>query len=265
MDHQAIRQQLPLLVAGHLPRTARSFQFSIFDGQPKESALGFRIDPKPFEGKVVATTDEAIVVKIGRTQFAVLDRVLVTDTPGEGVKVAVKPYARRRFDGLRADTPEEVVEHTLDGTPYKVTRLVLGSAPAHLPVAKPECLELQQLIEQLESMPASDRHRTISHMLVDAQASDFALVDPAPKDIIRTPPTVSFNVVTGKFVGRVSVLYLRADDVYAVELHRDGECVVRRDEVYFDMLGDTLTDLIDDGSWRRIHVQPISGRKAASH
>lgn len=104
MDHQAIRQQLPLLVAGHLPRTARSFQFNIFDGQPKESALGFRIDPKPFEGKVVATTDEAIVVKIGRTQFAVLDRELVTDIPVEGAKVAVQPYARRRFDGLRADT-----------------------------------------------------------------------------------------------------------------------------------------------------------------
>lgn len=128
--------------------------------------------------KVVATTDEAIVVKIGRTQFAVLDRELVTDIPIEGAKVAVQPYARRRFDGSRADTPEEVVEHTSDGTPYKVTRLILGSAPALLPVAKPECLELQQLIEQLESMPAPDRHRTISHMLVDAHASDFTLVDP---------------------------------------------------------------------------------------
>ncbi len=265
MDHQAIRQQLPLLVAGHLPRNARSFQFNIFDGQPKESALGFRIDPQPFDGKVVATTDEAIVVKIGRTQFAVLDRELVTDIPVEGAKVTVQPYARRRFDGLRADTPEEVVEHTSDGTPYKVTRLILGSAPAHLPVAKPVCLELQQLIEQLESMPAPDQHRTISHMLVDAHASEFTLVDPSPKDIIRTPPTISFNVVTGKFDGRVSVLYLRGDDVYAIELHRDGKCVERRDEVYFDMLGDTLAHLIDDGSWRRIQVQPISGRKATSH
>ncbi|MGQ5975101.1 hypothetical protein ACUNG3_14045 [Serratia sp. IR-2025] len=102
-------------------------------------------------------------------------------------------------------------------------------------------------------------------MLVDAHASDFALVDPSPKDIIRTPPTISFNVTTGKFVGRVSVLYLRGDDVYAIEMHRDGVCVERRDEVYFDMLGDTLAHLIDDGSWRRIQVQSISGRKATSH
>lgn len=72
-------------------------------------------------------------------------------------------------------------------------------------------------------------------------------------------------MATGKFVGRVSVLYLRGDDAYAIELHQDGECVERCDEVCFDMLGDTLAHLIDDGSWRCIQVQSISGRKATSH
>src|SRR3546814_6401597 len=69
--------------------------------------------------------------------------------------------------------------------------MILGAAPAKLPVAQPQCLELQQLIEQLEQMPAPDGHRRIAHMLVDAQARDFELVDPTPADIIRTPPTVS--------------------------------------------------------------------------
>ncbi len=268
MDHQTIRQQIPTLVAGHVPSNVRRFKFNIFDGIPRENMLGFRVDPSPFEGKVVAKTDEAIVVKTGRAEFAVLVRALITEVPEEGAKVEVIPYARRRFDGQRADTPEEVIEHTADGTPYKVQRIILGAAPAKLPVAQPQCLELQQLIEQLEQMPAPDGHRRIAHMLVDAQARDFELVDPTPADIIRTPPTVSFTVETGRFSGRVSIIYLRADDAYAVALHRDDEQVERRDDVYFDMLGQTLADLIDDGTWRRIRVQtlqqPVRSKKALS-
>ena len=37
MDHQLIRQQLPKLVAGHVPSNARNFKFVIFDGEPKVS------------------------------------------------------------------------------------------------------------------------------------------------------------------------------------------------------------------------------------
>ena len=113
MDTQAIRAQMPTLVVGHVPSNVRSFKFNIFDGQPKVSTLGFHIDPKPFEGKVIATTDEAIVVKTGRAEFAVLDRTLVTEVPDEGAKVQVEPYVRRRFDGQRADTPEEQTEFTV--------------------------------------------------------------------------------------------------------------------------------------------------------
>ncbi len=268
MDHQAIRQQMPTLVAGHVPSNAKTFQFNIFDGKPKETMLGFHVDPSPFEGKVIATTEDAIVVKISRTKFAVLDRTLITEVPEEGAKVEVVPYARRRFDGQRADTPEEVIEHTADGTPYKVQRMILGAAPAKLPVAPPQCLELQQLIEQLEQMPAPDGHRRITHMLVDAQASNFELIDPTPTDIIRTPPTVSFTVETERFSGRVSIIYMRADDSYSVELHRDDERVERRDDINFDMLGQTLADLIDDGTWRRIRVQilqqQVRSKKALS-
>mgnify|MGYP004198202757 FL=1 len=137
MDHQLIRQQLPTLVSGHVPSNARGFKFVIFDGEPKVSTMGFHIDPKPFEGKVIASPDEAIVGKTGRPQFMVLDRSRVTEEPDEGAKVQVEPYARRRFDGLRADTPEERTEYTHDGQPYKLQTFVLGSAPAKLPVPQP--------------------------------------------------------------------------------------------------------------------------------
>lgn len=266
MDHQAIRAQLPTLVAGHVPHNLHKFKYRIYDGQPQETVLGFRADPKPFQGKVVAATDLAIIVKTGRNEFAVLDRSLLTEVPDEGDKVQVEPYARRRFDGLRADTPQEETWHAADGTAYTVKSLVLGSAPARLPIPEPRCPELRALIQQLEELPAPDGHRCITHMLVDAGARDFSWVDPQPKDIIKTPPAISFTVATGKFEGRVTVLYERSDDLYAIELHRDGQLVKRVDEVFFDMLGETLERLIDDGAWRQIRVEVLSGgRKPTRH
>ncbi len=172
---------------------------------------------------------------------------------------------RRRFDGQRADTPEEHTEFTADGKPYTVQRFVLGSAPAKLPIPEPRCPELQALIQQMEELPAPDGFRRITHLLVDAGARDFTWIDPLPKDIIATPPTIAFTVVTAKFQGRVAVQYKRGLDLYAVELHRDRELVERVDEVFFDALGETLERLIDDGSWRRIRVHCLSGRKSVRH
>jgi hypothetical protein len=265
MDTQAIRAQMPKLVIGHVPSNVRSFKFNVFDGQPKVSTLGFHIDPKPFDGKVIAKTDEAIVVKTGRAEFAVLDRSLVTDAPDEGAKVHVEPYVRRRFDGLRADTPEEETAFTSDGQPYTIRRLILGAAPAKLPIPEPACPQLQDLIQQLEQLPAPDGFRRVTHLLVDAGARDFTWVDTLPKDIIAAPPAISFTVATAKFQGRVTVLYERGPDLYAVELHRDGELVERVDELFFDMLGEVLERLIDDGSWRLIRVQRLSGGKPVQH
>ena len=262
MDRSLIKTLMPSLVAGHVPRNVRTYTYRVFDGLPQPSALGFAFDPQPFDGKVVAATDDAIVVKLKPSEFAVLDPGLVTTVPSEGSKVHVQPYARRRFDGLRADTPEVITEKSSDGTPYTITRHILGSAPAKLPIPKPQCLELGQLIEQMEELPAPDRFRRITHMLVDAGARDFTWVDPVPSKIIETPPAISFAVSTAKFEGRVTVLYDRAGDTYAVELHRDGELVDRHDEVYFDMLGEVLERLIDDGRWRLINVSVIDAKAA---
>ena len=111
---------MPTLVVGHVPSNVRSFKFNIFDGQPKVSTLGFHIDPKPFEGKVIATTDEAIVVKTGRAEFAVLDRTLVTEVPDEGAKVQVEPLRQtplRRSAGGHARGADR--EFTADASPTR--------------------------------------------------------------------------------------------------------------------------------------------------
>ncbi|KVW44726.1 hypothetical protein [Burkholderia ubonensis] len=256
MDHAALRTQLPALVGPFLPRNVRSFNYRIYDDQPAVSAMGFVIDPQPFEGKVIAKTDHAIIVQIARAQFAVVDRHWASHDPEEGVKVAVTPYARHHFDGTRLDAPVEEARQTTDGQTYTVQSVILGGTTTRLPLPKPSCVELAALIEQLEQLPAPDRFRRISHLLVDAGARDFVCVDPAPDD--TTPPSIAFSVTTTKFDGRVTVLYDRGLDAYVIELHRDGTVVERVDEVYVDMLGGVLERLIDDGHWRAIRIDVLA-------
>lgn len=262
MNRSEIGDQLSKLVANHVPRNARSFKFRIYDGEPMVSGLGFSVDPKPFDGAVIAVTQEAIVVKTGRIEFAVLDRKLVTEVPDEGALVHVEPYVRRRFDGQRADTPEVRTAYTADGDPYTITSQVLGAAPAKLPIPEPQCPELRELIQQLEQLPAPDGLRRITHLLVDAGAHDITWVDPTPSKIIETPPSITCSVSTAKFEGQLTVLYERGPDSYAIELRRAGELLERVDEVYFDVLGDALARRIDDGRWRQIRVSVVGAAGA---
>lgn len=265
MNEQAIRAQLPALVAGHIPRNAQRFKFRIYSKDPQESSLGFLVDPKPFEGRVIAITDEAIIIKTGRIDFAVVDRQLATLIPENGARVSIEPYARRRFDGLRADTPSEETHQAADGSSYTVKTLMLGSATAKLPIPTPRCEYLQSLIDLLEQAPAPDGYRRITHLMVDAGARDITWIDPEYDDLFRTPPAINFTVSTSKFEGQVSVIYERGLDLYAVELHRNGELIHRVSEVYFDEVGELLEQLIDDGRWQQIKVQVISEHQAVNH
>ena len=258
MDHNAIRAELPSLVAGHLPRNVRKFKFRIYDDKPPVSALGLPVDPEPFDGTVIAVTETAIIVKMARAVFGVIDKRLASDIPRIGTKVRVTPYARHHFDGARIDAPTEDTRRTADGHAYAVRSITLGGAVTRLPVSKPRCPELADLVEQIERLPAPNGFRRIAHLLVDAGARDFSCVDPDDADIIQTPPAICFTVSTSKFSGQVTVLYERGPDLYAVELHRDGELVDRVADVFFDDLGHVLEQLIDDGRWRQIRIESIA-------
>lgn len=259
MDHSAIASQLQALVVAHVPRNCRGVKYRIYDDQPAISAMGLRVDPKPFEGKVIAVTGEAIVIKIARTQFAVVDCNLATVVPDEGAKVAITPYARRRFDGARIDTPEEETRYDDDGKPYTIRSVLLGGSTLKLPVPTTQCPELAALIEQLEQLPAPDNLRKLTHLLVDAGARDFETIDPTAADTI-TAPAISFTASSAKFQGRVSILYERGQGLYAVELRQHDELVERANDVAFDSLGTVLESLIDDGEWRRIQVEVLDGK-----
>src|SRR5947209_2573234 len=99
MDRQAIHAQIRSLVAPHLPKNARSFQFQFYDELPDKNTLGFRIDPKAFSGKVVNVTPDMILVKTARTTFAIIDRSLVSTVPEVNEQIEVTPYFRRDFNG----------------------------------------------------------------------------------------------------------------------------------------------------------------------
>jgi hypothetical protein len=255
MDTDAIRARLPALIRGHVPHNVREVRCHFFDGTPMISMLGYFVDPEPFDGTVIARTNDVLVVKVGRAEFAVLDRELVTEAPDEGTDVHVTPYARRRFDGRRADTPERLTRVDPNGRSFITPLTLLGAAPAKLPIPAVRCPALKALIEVLEQVRAPDGFRCISHLLVDAGARDFRWIDPLPHDIVRTPPAIGFVVNTEKFAGHVTVLCEPAVGLHTIELRRDDELVERIDEIYIDMIGDLLEQMIDDGSWRRIHVR----------
>ena len=262
MNRESLRANLFTLVAHTLPKNARQFQCSVFDDQPQRNTFGLRIDPQPAEGPVVALTEEAFVIKTGRTRFVAVDRVLATLCPAVGDKVRATPYIRRDFAGERLDAPREESRQTSDGQNYTMMTVTLGGNTLRIPLpATPRCPYLADLVEQLEIMPTPDGQRTVANLLVDARAQQIEIVDPDDEHLFATPPEISFAVDTGKFSGRIAVLYDRGYDLYAVELRANGSVATRIEEVDVTSLAAVMAELIDDGEWRRIRVVILgSGR-----
>jgi hypothetical protein len=264
MDRQAIRTQLPGLVKEHLPNNARTFNFRVYDGTPTENALGFYVDPKPFEGKVIAVTAVAIVVKTARTEFAVIDASLASQIPDVGAQVCVTPYFRRDFQGNRLDQQKEHQHIAANGELCTTRVIEIGGNKLNLPLHAIRCEFLSDMKGQLETLKAPDGFRTIANMLADARASDFTIVDPVDDEaLVATPPEISCAVQSEKFRGRVALVYDAVGDLYRVELRDGANVIYRVDDEDFTSVGATLERLIDDGRWRRIQIQPVQRHKAA--
>ncbi|RTB44097.1 GTPase [Pseudomonas aeruginosa] len=256
MDLQVVRDQLLALLPDHIlaRRHRRNFNLRIFDGNPAHHVPEFFEDRQSFIGRVVAQTEEIIVLQVQPADFVVLERCLVTTTPKVEELVHVQPYVRRGFDGQR---PGELSE---DGRPSIVERgmtvamlsTLCNLDTIKLPVSEPKGWELQWLVAVLEELPAPDGYRRIAHMLVDANASDFQTIDPDPRDQIETSPSISFYVATGKFSGKVTIRYELVFDAFEIELHRDDELCQSLNAVHVSRLGEELERLIDDGSWKDI-------------
>lgn len=264
------KQWVRSAVVKHLPRTARSYRVATYTGDANvNSSLGMQIDLQPFEGKVVEVSDEWILLKAGRTaEFFVTMRDLVDAMPTVGEVVRITPYARRGFDGRRLDAPR--AEKMENGVQIKT--YVLGEDRSPLPLDHDtiRCPELRDLIEQIEQFRSPDGVRRLAQVLVDAGGGTMpvAFVDPAPEDIIATPPSLKFRVKTGKADGWIEYRYDRGLDAYDMSLtDADGEPVHAVRTVFFDQIAEITVDWIDDGMWRIAKVEilkPAPARSAAA-
>ncbi|MBK7238030.1 MAG: hypothetical protein IPI02_21360 [Sterolibacteriaceae bacterium] len=246
------------VIGNHLSRTARRYSLAMYVGEASVSTtLGIRFDLRPVEGKVVAQSDEWILVKIGRAaEFFVAARDFVDVVPELGAVVRITPYARRGFDGRRLDAPRE----ELCGNGVRISSFTLGENRSVLPIDKDalKSKHLRDMIVQVEELSAHDGMRCLSQVLVDAGAclAPVEYVDPDDSHIIATPPALKFWVHTAKHDGWIEIRYDRATDTYTVVLTGpDGGLVVDEEGVYFDSLAEVVVDLIDDGRWRIATVE----------
>lgn len=264
MDRNVIQNELKSIAASYIPGNCRQYKWGMCDNQPGETMFGVKRELQPFEGKVVHISQNAIYVKVKRNTFYAVDAGLVTMLPAVGDTVRVTPYARRHFDGTRTDAPK-VETYTLpDGTTYQSRVVAIGHIKTELPVSHEEyaCYELNEMLKQLECLPAADGFRSISQMLYDAGARDFEVIDSSPENIIKIPPRIRFSVDNRKHCGQVDVIYDRGMDTYRIEL-LCGESVVESiRDVYFDDLGSVLGQLVDDGSWNRIGIEILAPAKS---
>lgn len=257
MDREQAKALLRAVAGRHLPSNARRYSYLMVDSEPAVNAmLGFKVDYKPIVGKVVDIIDGAVVVKTARTDFAVVSHEILPFIPDVGASVRITPYARRMFNGSRLDTPL-VEEETLENGLRVQTRTIrLGDDHTPLPVRAERSSYLKDLIEQIEKMKAPDGFRTVSQMLVDANATAFTVVDPSDNDdIIATRPEISFSVCTSRFKGRVSVVYWRVPDLYHVHFAPESGQPEEVPDVDFMSLGSVLGERFDDGQWRIAKIE----------
>ncbi|AWM79060.1 hypothetical protein DKL61_01085 [Gammaproteobacteria bacterium ESL0073] len=182
LDKAQVQSSLAQIIRPLIPRNCSRYQYRFCELLPQPNVLGFCSDPKPFSGKVVFLNEVFILVKRAKTRnlFVIVDAAYVDMMPNLNDQVEITPYARHDFNGKRVDEPEQEIQNLPDRTQYTVTKMMLGgkSITLPLPISKEQIQspELLALIEQLENLPAPDGFRLISHLLVDAGATDLRLM-----------------------------------------------------------------------------------------
>lgn len=253
LDENVLKEKLPAILSPHVARSVKDIHYNIVDLAFRTGFLGNIIDIKPFEGKVVGYTDEVMLVKKNRDHFSIVDLSYVTEKPEVGKKVRVIPYSQRHFDGRRVDG-----YHVEKKGTYEITHIKYGGiTKIPVPMDDIKCPQLQEMIHQIENLPAPTGVRNVVHILVDAKATNFTFNDPKPNEIIDSPPFLMCQVDTEKFKGFVKIIYDRCLDAYNIALIDNGDTVKAAQYVLFNEVGSILEQFIDDRSWQKIEIQVI--------
>lgn len=254
-DAQKIIQSLASV---NLPKNTRQYKWSYINGGLGENALGYSVDQKPMEGKVVYADGEIVVLKQGaKAIFTAVDRLILPESSdfAVGDKVRITPYARRRFDGTFLYEPIK----SADG--FFVTYHI-GESVSHLPLDK-STITSQYMLDMIDLLERgkSNSYRTIAQVLIDAGATLEPLQvndDPDPENIIKNPPAITFRIQSAKLSGYLRVFYDRSMDYYGIHvLDGCGVIVDTVSDIDFTSMSGVIQDLVDDETWRIAKVEII--------
>lgn len=267
IDKESLRARLRARASTYLPANARRYTAQFVTRAPgvTNEMLGIPMEARPFTGKLIDRwEDGTLVARKGRElAFCVVSGdALATHDAAIGDEIVVLPYARRRFDGKRCDTPQIEERTGADGVTLRTSSILLGGHDAQMPVQAEHSQYLGDMLEQIKKLPATDGFRRLEHVLVDAKARNLRVVDPTDAHIIETPPALECEVDTKKFTGSLAIVYDRGIDYYRVELRKEGAVVNQAIDVAFTELAETVERMVDDDEWRLARVEVL--RRAAS-
>lgn len=257
-DKSSAKEFLHSCIHALVPSNARRYTALVLNGEPSHNALlGSVQDPSPQSGTVMVMDDDWVVVKKARTDFVVVAKELLPFTPAVGDKVTITPYARRQFDGRRLDEPEVT---NRDGV--TIRSIKIGNSISDMPIDKDSlvCPQLAEMIHQVERLPAGDGIRTLAQVLIDAGAykEPVQYVDPTPANIISTPPSLTFNLDTGKQQGALTISYNRGKDYYDITTTDiNGRVMERLEDVDFTSLAGAVVALVDQPDWNRMTMEVV--------
>jgi hypothetical protein len=260
-DAQKIIQSV---ASENLPKNTRRYKWNFLDGGLGENALGYAVDHKPVEGKIVYTDGEIVVLKQGaKAVFTAVDHSILPEstTFNVGDQVRIAPYSRRRFDGSFLYEPIK----SADG--HFVT-FHIGESVSYLPLDK-GTISSQYMLDMIDLLERgkTNSYRTIAQVLIDAGATLEPLQvndDPDPENIIKSPPAITFRVQCAKLSGYINVFYDRAMDYYGIHiLDCFGTIVDTISDIDFTSMADVILKLVDDGTWRMAKVEIIKQARLA--
>ena len=237
-----------------LSKNARRYSWNSFYGQA-QNGMFCQIDPQPFECKVLAEDESWILVRIGtKSEFKAIYKPLLSVVPDVGSKVLITPYARCGFDGIRLDAPEP---KTNSGNGFTSQVFHIGGKALALPIEKAQNPYLNDLVGQIQMLPAVDGVRKLVNVLADVGAVNFQYEDDVYENDGENQsitPALFWEVTKSEiFTGRMGIVYDRCADTYQVVY---GEQVAK--DLCFDDLPAWFARLLDDGIWKNIGIQTVS-------
>jgi hypothetical protein len=260
------------VISNHVGSNIRRYEWTTYVGELRHNMLGAVAYLLPIEGTVVDANEQFTLVKISANKFSVILTTLLSEPVAVGLKIAVKFYNIRRFDGSLADGSEDASVDgcrniMLTGTetlfPVKWEDRYLGInekfRDGYREIQNPY---LRDLITQMEKISVNGGWRRIVNVLVDAGAKDLDFVDPPEEKSAETPPAILATVATQKFAGRVEIFFDRASDTYGLRLTPAEQGDARElTDIHFDELGDALQLAVDDESWMQAKVTVLKAAR----